>query len=104
VYVPVDLTIPTKLGSSGLDSLDLLSRLTARTIFSAAGQGCIKPPARYAREIQTIPTNRDTYLWLNELPCRGRRWSCGVPEKSLILGCFGMLLKLISVVDFYILP
>ena len=57
MYVPVDLTIPTKLGSSGIDSLDFLSRLTARTIFSARRQGCIKPPARSARDIQTIPTN-----------------------------------------------
>ena len=54
--VPVDLTIPTKLGSSGLDSLDFLSRLTARTIFSAAGKD-VNSPARLAREIQTIPTN-----------------------------------------------
>jgi hypothetical protein len=56
VYDPVEITIPTKLGSSGLDSLDFLSRLTARTIFSylakclerfslPVGLGCINPPA-----------------------------------------------------------
>ena len=55
MYVPVDLTIPTKLGSSGFDSLDFLSRLTARTIFSAVGKD-VNSPARSAREIQTIPT------------------------------------------------
>ena len=50
-----------------LDSLDFLSRLTARTIFSylakclerfflPVGQGCINPPAHFVREISTIQT------------------------------------------------
>ena len=55
MYVPVDLTIPTRLGSSGIDRLDFLYRLTARTIFSAAGKD-VNSPARSARDIQTIPT------------------------------------------------
>ena len=56
MYVPVDLTIPTRLGSSGLDSLDFLSRQMSRTIFSARRARMCLPPARLAREIQTIPT------------------------------------------------
>ena len=38
-------------------------------------------------------------------PCRGRRWSCGVPEKSLIFGVLWNVVgsKLLKLLIFYIL-
>ena len=54
--------------------------------------------------LQVAPRrSRDVFSHLSAmlLPYRGRRWSCGVPEKVRdFLGCFGMLLVyVVKVVD-----